>query len=274
MSNYNRVAILGCGPSGMFAAHAARKVGWRVDIFSVNRRSEMYGAQYLHEPIPGLETEARDIEYILRGGDSDMYRHKVYRGIQKDRVSEVSPQLLEGKARVWDIRAAYYLAWKMYNDRIIERAEPRLKPTDMITFPYEEYRAVFCSIPATALCYRRHQFFSQSVLAIGDAPERGVKAPEVDIEPDTVVCDASATVPWYRASDIFGYRTVEWPFNLGTRLLEVRSAGGNLVDKPISTNCDCYADRENFFRIGRYGLWQKGVLSHDAYYRVKEVLGV
>lgn len=49
------IAILGCGPSGLVAAHAAMQINInkRVSVFSRNLRSPIYGAQYLHQPIPG-----------------------------------------------------------------------------------------------------------------------------------------------------------------------------------------------------------------------------
>jgi len=49
-----RIFILGCGPAGLFAAQAAAEMGCSAVIISKLRRSEMYGAQYLHSEIPGL----------------------------------------------------------------------------------------------------------------------------------------------------------------------------------------------------------------------------
>src|SRR5678809_864059 len=49
-----RVLILGCGPSGLIAAHAAYNRGADFIVVSKARKSFMNGAQYLHAPIPGV----------------------------------------------------------------------------------------------------------------------------------------------------------------------------------------------------------------------------
>jgi len=95
MSRGKRAAVLGCGPAGIFAAQAFTEAGWRVKLFSKKRRSEMFGAQYLHSPIPGLsDPDAFSlVEYVLQGSADD-YRSKVYG--PKSRV-EVSPSgIVEG----------------------------------------------------------------------------------------------------------------------------------------------------------------------------------
>ena len=56
-----KVAVLGCGPAGLFACHAAVRGGAEVDVYSQKKRSEIGGAQYLHQHVPdvtGTEPEA------------------------------------------------------------------------------------------------------------------------------------------------------------------------------------------------------------------------
>jgi hypothetical protein len=246
-----RAAVLGCGPAGLFAAHALAQDNWDVTIFSKKRRSEMFGAQYLHAPIPGLTVgRSREVHYRLNG-TVDAYREKVYG--RRSGIS-VSLEALTSRHPAWDIREAYAAAWSVYAERIINI--PQISPEWVIQELHPlRYDRVVTSIPATELCSEVHVFDSQQVWAIGDAPERGVFAPYSPTR-ETVECDATREVGWYRASNIFGYTTMEWPSGRKPPFDGVAP-----VTKPISTDCDCFS---NFIRVGRYGTWTKGVLSHTA----------
>jgi hypothetical protein len=249
-------AILGCGPAGLFAAHALVEKGWKVTIFSRKRRSEMFGAQYLHKPIPGLtEGPATTVEYKLIGGTAEAYREKVYG--RRSGIS-VSPEELGQAHSAWDIRQTYHKAWEMYADLI--------QPTGIITSGWawnladsRDYREVISTLPGPDLCEgpEEHMFDSEQVWAVGDAPERGVFCPVTEAAPFQILCNASRDSGWYRNANVFGYRTAEWPGGRRPPLDGVAS-----VTKPISTNCDC---QPNILRLGRYGEWRKGVLSHEAY---------
>lgn len=261
-----RVAILGCGPTGMFVAHAMEQLGHEVTIFSKKRRSEMFGAQYLHQPILGLtESDPITIDYQLQG-TTDGYRDKVYSGQNVD-CSAVSPQSLVGQHNAWDIREAYYKAWELYSDRI---AHTQYINANWVlnNLVFHEFHIVISTIPAYHLCRdSTHKFESTQILAMGDAPERGKWVPDwFDCPESTVICNGEPDALWYRQSNIYGYRTVEWPRNSSPEC-----EGAALVDKPIKTNCDCFEC--SIVRVGRYGKWQKGYLTHHAYYQMMEALG-
>lgn len=257
-----RAAVLGCGPAGLFAAHALVEAGWDVDVFSNKRRSEMFGAQYLHEPIHGLEERSTELTYMLRGS-AEEYRLKVYGSKE---VGSVSPESLTGQHKVWDIRAAYYDAWDQYANLIRHRPGMGVKAIEELV-GVGAYRFILSSLPAPSICYKDHQFKNQRVWAVGDAPERGVFCPVVLATKDTVVCDGRKEVGWYRASNVFGYNSCEWPEDRKPPVSDV-----SLILKPISTNCDCWSNAPTkLVRIGRYGTWTKGVLSHEAYKTAKEL---
>lgn len=250
-----RVAILGCGPAGLFAAHAFFERGWGVDIYSRKRRSEMFGAQYLHQAIDGLSasTDWVNLTYELRG-TNEGYAQKVY-GHQE--VDFVSPQQFLGGSVVWDIRAAYYRAWELYGTRVIDT---NITPAYVKAMLDGEYRHVISSLPATNLCDNpSHQFSAQRVWSMGDAPERGQFCP-VTVMKNMVVCDGTPDTGWYRASNIFGYSTVEWPESRKPPIPGVAE-----VLKPIATTCTCYDKWDKYVRVGRYGTWTKGTLSHHAF---------
>lgn len=249
-----RVAILGCGPAGLFAAHRLHEQGNVVSILSKKRQSHLYGAQYLHRPIPGLGERATEIEYQLQGPAAD-YALKVYGS--KVSVSEVSPSSLTGFSTVYDIRLAYQTAWDFYAGLIVDLD---ITPDQMIGI-LGSFDRVVSSIPAPALCAQpeRHNFHAQQIWAIGDAPDRDQTCP-ISVTPGTVVCNALHHTGWYRASNIFGYKTAEWPEDRRPPI-----EGISKVLKPLRTDCDCWQDR-GLIRVGRYGSWTKGVLSHQAYW--------
>lgn len=269
-----RAAVLGCGPAGLFAVHGLKQAGWNVSILSNRKKSSMYGAQYLHAPIPGLTPEdekPEPIEYRLTG-DVDGYREKVYGSTPV----KVSPQSLSSRHDSWDIRAAYDAAWGLYGETVQDlEITPRLlgmekfdpgnlpDPSDVL-IDWRQFDTVISTIPMTKLCYQEdlHQFHSTQIWAVGDAPDRGQYAP-FRPEPNVVECNGTREVGWYRAANIRGQVTVEWPGRSKPPLPYAAP-----VYKPIYTTCDCYRDGRfpvRFIPAGRYGAWSKGVLAHHAY---------
>lgn len=266
-----RACVLGCGPAGLFAVHALATSGWKVTVYSNKRRSEMFGAQYLHKEIPGLSGEPSKLEYKLVG-KPDGYRRKVY-GPGGMPAGRASVDTLQGIHDVWDIREAYYNAWEAYQDLVLHL--PGMNAATLgavapgqeskVRIPWETFDLVVSSLPVPTLCYRpSHASVGQEVWAIGDAPERGIFCPIKTVEPMTVVCNGVPDVGWYRAANVFGYRTAEWPAN---RKPPYEGVAG--IEKPLATTCDCWTSKE-FMRVGRFGTWTKGVLAHTAYYNVKE----
>ena len=263
-----RVAILGCGPAGLFAAHAAEQAGASFRIFSKDRKSFMRGAQYLHQPIPGLSGEPFDVTYELWGSVAG-YRNKVY-GEMEDIL--VSPETLIGTSPAWDIREAYDNAWDLYGDPLDGRGG-KIVPVDFETghdahfldHMAENYDLVLSSIPAPLLCRDpEHIFESKKVWAtegLKRPMEMGFQVAGTGVMRDNlVVCSGDPEDWWYRQSRIHGWENTEFP--LDHKPVERDGVRVHAVVKPIRTNCDCNPDIQ---RIGRYGKWQKGVLTHHAY---------
>lgn len=249
-----KVAVLGCGPTGLIAAHAAAINGEEVHIFSKARKSEMFGAQYLHMPIPGATpTDAKHIDYILYG-DPDAYRRKVY---GDDYNGTVSPEEYTGESEAWDIRATYDELWRMYAQYIHDVIIDPLALDEIMP----DFDLVISSVPAPVLCrfHGMHAFHYKEIWALGDAPERGQSVP-YDCPDNTVICNGNDSPSWYRMSKLFGYKTVEWsnvkpPFPVAA------------ARKPLYNNCDCFPE---VMRVGRFGKWTKGVLTHHAYQEVMD----
>lgn len=261
-----KVAILGCGPAGLMAAHAVSMEAalhvQKVDlaIFSRKRPSQLFGAQYLHKPIPGATTGgAREVNYHLQGS-VDGYRRKVYGPLWD---GTVSPEDLTERHSAWDIRATYKQLWEWYEPSVnnmwidpmsIRSLMENTKPDIIIN-----------SVPRDQVCYRGHNFAWTEVWAAGDAPDLGINVNSMYGCPEnTVLCNGDPEVGWYRKSRVFEHTTVEWPGVL--RAVPIRSA--SRVKKPTYHNCDCWP---NIHHVGRYGTWEKGVLSHEAFEQAKDI---
>jgi hypothetical protein len=185
-------------------------------------------------------------------GSADSYRSKVYGDAWVDRVS---PEDLIGEHYAWNIRAAYDELWDMYHERI-EPTDLKNIGQDVIDDIVNAATIVVSSVPKPLLCYSGHTFSAEKVWAMGDAPERGQRA-VVRAPDNTVICNGDREPSWYRAATVFGYSSVEWPSSSKPPVPGVAE-----VTKPIRDNCSCNTD---IIHVGRYGKWQKGSLSHQAY---------
>jgi len=248
-----RVAILGCGPAGMIAAHAARGLGHDVTIFSLNPRpSQMYGCQYLHSPIPNATdlTKVAWVDYML-SGPIDGYRRKVY----GDRAEvDLSPQTLSRHHPAWDIRTTYARLWERYAKWI----EPVAVDAYNLPRVTAGFPVIVSTIPRPNLCHQVgvHKFRSTTIFARGEAPDQGIYLEDINCPRDMVICNGNENPSWYRASNVFGHKTAEWSY-------DSLMVGGIAVKKPIDNDCDCSPD--HVIHVGRYGAWKKGILASDAY---------
>lgn len=265
-----KVAILGAGPAGLLAAHAANQRGYQPHIFSrpgyldgLAARSELWGCQYLHRHIPGLglPPQGRTVKYLLQS-EPDAYRRKVYGESWQGQVSpdEYGP---EGEHQAWDLRRAYKVLWENWSPYVVP-----LKVTPAVLrglLRDRQINKIFVTIPAPALCERQdsHKFVTRSIYAIGTAPG---STPPFTPQPFTVQCNGEDAPRWYRAANVYGYTTIEWPDGPKPPINGIAR-----VEKPLSTDCDCNRHRK-VVRLGRHGLWRKGVLVHDAYDTVMESL--
>jgi hypothetical protein len=255
-----RIVVLGCGPAGMIAAHAASLMGHDVSIISDNPQpSTMFGAQYLHAPIPKATDGSPRVyvNYVLQGTNNG-YKRKVYGALGRDLVS--SPDALAENHSAWDIRYTYNRLWEMYGDRVTKGYIDGHN-IDSIKGKWD---VIISSIPKISLCSSGFacNFKSVEVWASGEAPEWG-KHIDINCPDNTVICNGRDLPTWYRVSNIYGRKTIEWGFAEGVGLEETNGAA--LVRKPISNDCECHPE---ILRVGRYGKWQKGVLASDSFDQV------
>lgn len=260
------VAILGCGPAALLAAHeiSMSNPETRIEIYSKKTKSPIHGAQYLHEPIEGIIGIPREIiSYKIVGGTVP-YLQKVY-GPEWD--GSIKDEMRESRHYAWDIRECYDFLWgkfeRMINDVWFDHAIFR----DFYnTAENGRWDFVINTLPKPILCSNNHWFKGTEIYAAGDAPSEGIECP-VDCPPGDVIYNGREDVGWYRVSNIFGHRTAEWPARKGMKKPPID--GVVKVKKPLSHNCDCWPLLKN---IGRFGQWQNGVLAHHAIRQTQDIM--
>lgn len=257
-----KICILGCGPAGLLAAHAAFEQGHDVNIMSKKEPSFIQGAQYIHVPIPNItyDRDAEDV-YFAKVGKERGYAEKVY----LDREAPTSWNLFGGSAKAWPMEDIYTRLWTRYESFI---TAVKLFPSD-IKRRCEDYDLVLSTVPATALCgQRNHEFRKASVWTAQH---------ELIQVRNLIVYNGRSEDKWYRASNLFGHCQVEFGQRADARYEGASSERVPRVwmddqkvlvhgaRKPIGTDCDCHLHHDNFKRLGRFGQWKKGILVSDAY---------
>jgi hypothetical protein len=263
------VAILGCGPAGLLAAHACEERNVPFSIYSKKQKSILGGAQYSHIGIPGIHYPNEPdvmLGYIVVG-DSETYQQKVY---GDENVPFVSIDNVKDGLQVpaWNLGRMYDILWRQYESRIVDHViDPRraaILPTC--------FDLVFSSVPAPSLClssvnpHVSHWFKQQPVRIHNEALNP-------NLPDNTILYDGTKDHSYYRMSKIFGVGSTEWGASSPTPpLQDLRT-----INKPIDTNCDCHqADLGEeipaIVRIGRFGTWKKGELTFHGYNRVVDTL--
>jgi hypothetical protein len=261
-----RIAILGCGPSGLVAAHAAMqmKTDKIVRVYSRPVRSEVFGAQYLHQPIPktlsGAAIEPAVIRYTM-AGSPEAYLRKVYADKWDGHISD---DLRDQAHIAWDLRATYDELWMRYSELIVDYDIPKFAIAEAINPLLDNHDLVINTIPRPALCLRRdHEFRSVEIWAIGESPDKPFP---IECRDDVIQYNGDSSPSWYRASRIHGFSTVEWPGHMNRPPVP----GVARVRKPLNHTCDCWTGQ--ITHLGRMGRWQHGRLVHHVYADTMEQL--
>jgi hypothetical protein len=255
------VTILGCGPAGLLAAYAVERLGGSAVIVSRKIKSALPGAQYLHEPIPGLSGEPDGVIRTYRQGTREGYAKKVY----GDPAAPCSWDDQAEEREAWDLRALYDRLWGMYQSQVVD-AEISWSALDRVG---QRSRLVISTLPLIKSCHQQahrsgdHRFDWESMWTIDYASP--------DVADNTVLYSGSEEQSWYRASRVFGHASTEWSnLNppLGGAYLTPEEEKPPLIFVPRKgikvkgATCDCWPLIK---RAGRFGTWTKNYLTHHAF---------
>lgn len=268
-----KVGILGSGPAGLLAALATEQSGHEPYIIAKGDKSPMFGAMYLHEPIPGLTGDlmAPDFEIdVVKSGTSYGYAENVYGDPNHPCSWNDIPG---GITPAWDLHKAYNTLWDRYESKILRRELDGLNLINLMMAT--TFDVVLCTIPAPAICRNPEHFFKQQEIWVihgpGHALIKGVNDDNIMYYNGTTPEDGG--FDWYRFSQINQYQAWEhskepffddWQKEIGRTL--------SWGKKPIDNDCDCWNSIVPFHRLGRFGKWKKGVLTHHAYRETMDIL--
>jgi hypothetical protein len=257
-----RIAILGNGPAGLIAAHtlltSVDGLGKDdIDIFDIKSEpSSIGGAQYLHRSI--LEPDSQPDGYVsfVQIGSPSIYARKVYG----------SPHVPTS----WDHYSGDVPAWSLASqyERLFTAWKRRMKLAAFDCVRLEElveslaYDQVYSSIPAPHICKRPDlHAFGRAVITIREIPEEPYQPNNI------VIYSGREEDEWYRASQIFGHRWLE--YGGGSHPFKPGEQSAFTGFKPLATTCDCFPEVE---RIGRYGTWERKLLLTDVPDQVRAAL--
>jgi len=246
-----KVAVIGCGPAGLAAAHAAVGRGCDTTVIAPKDMTRQEGPLLLQRPIPGINTEHPDgtIHQIVIGGTIMDYRYKLYGDVNIG----INGDILKPRYYAWKHRETYEKLWEKYEHLIVDRMVTRDELAEM----HNEFDLVVSTASALTMCRRdvAHNFQFKRVaitpwVSIKDQPE------------NTLIFNADPNVPWVRSSRVFGVPVTEWTIDTMPQYARV-------IKKPISTDCDCYP---HVLRTGRFGKWQNETWIDTAYWDTYEAI--
>lgn len=245
------------------AAHAAALCGQPVVILSYPKKSQLGGAQFLHEPIPELTDDEPDIMITYRRhGNPLQYQAKAYGMGPQPRFVSFDGVRDRMQQPGWNLRAMYDRLWEMYGGQITEREISAQTLPGILEDSL--FSVVVSSIPLRSLCRTPeettpggHRFTRQTVVIKNGLCHGGH-------EENTIWYDGTRNVSWYRASNLWGVKATEWGISMASQV-PYSMDDAVTVQKPVMAVCTCWETEKNFVRVGRFGRWTKGVLAHDGF---------
>lgn len=266
------VAVLGVGPAGLMAAHAVALSGRPVSLFGKPGpdgkilRSRLGGAQFLHDPLPLINDDDPDVEIMYRvSGNAEIYKHKVYGSTRVPFVSFSGVH--DGKVQpAWNLQATYDRLWEQLS---ADSANVASIDPAWLHHVLEEnwFSHILSTIPLPAICETQQSIVEKPLYQthLFVAHEVRIAAEAMAVYENTVTYDGTMDHSWYRTSNLFGVGGTEYGASTPAPPVETFP-----VRKPIATNCNCFSE---VVKLGRYGTWTKGVLTHHAFFEAAKVVG-
>lgn len=242
-----RAAIIGCGPAGILTCHAAILHGVTPVVYApAVVPSRQHGAQYLHSYIPEADLDSPFVLTYNKYGTEEGYQRKIY----GDKPVQSSwKKFPEGPVVAWDLGSMYRRLFDRYALLINEATVTANDLPQLV----EDFDFVVNTAPLDSI-----------------APMGEYKCEYVWIAPfdtygvprNTINYFGDDDVEWYRASNINGVCSTEWPGGIPQPV-----AGAVKVAKPLEAE----VSTPGIWRLGRYGQWKKGVLVDQVFTQASEI---
>lgn len=249
-----RVAILGCGVSGLFAAKACEDAG--VQDFSIwsdyATMPKVAGFQYLHDNC-GLSLHSEYLHEIVvqsnipRDVCEKLYSIKVYNNeYTKNSISKLADNRM-----IYNLEQAVQILWKKYSTIVQHFHATDERDLGM----FQSYDKVFSSIPPTQFdgYHRISSDFHFKTAYVYTCTTKSLD--------NNVFFDVDPSNSVYRYGTLFGNFFMEANKLIMPKMATVRKVEDKEYDLKFP---------DNVIPIGRYGEWNKEVLAHNVYYKVLE----
>jgi hypothetical protein len=239
-----KVIVIGCGPAGLAAAHAAAGHGCDVDIYAPKLKTPQEGPLLIQRPIPGINNDHPDgtIHQRVIGGSIMDYRYKLYGDVNIG----INGDILRSEYHAWNHRETYHRLWNIYSNLIHDR---KVTPIELKHL-HDKCDLVVSTANAYMLCNLGSHIFRDVRVAVTS------QASYPNQPDDTIIFNAGNEYDWIRSSNIFGVEVTEWMVRRGPQ-------GARIIKKPVSTDCTCYP---RVLRTGRFGAWRNETWVDTAYW--------
>lgn len=256
-----KVIVIGAGPAGLAAAHAATGLQCEVTILAPARMTLQEGPLLLQRPIPGINTDHPDgtVYQIVIGGSILDYRLKLYGDINVG----INGDILMPQYHAWRHRETYEKLWGLYGSHVTDYS---LTAREMRNI-HRDADLVVSTASAKSMCTIGHHFLYKEVgitpdYAYPDQPDNtiifnGYRGNTFSEDFDSRLYGMDSR--WVRSSRIFGVPVTEWAVGSEHGM----PTDARIIRKPISTDCDCYP---HILRTGRFGAWKNEVWIDTAYW--------
>ena len=251
----NTICILGAGPSGMMAAHAAVNNGYDIHILDKDpdktRRNS--GVYYLHSQCDLALSSTILHQRVI--GDKDMPQEEVLEAYRKKVYGDLdvgSSSILEARynpdIEVYNSSEAIEHLWQMYGHTIQKYTIGSMFHLKVFR---EDYVGVVSTIPAEILFPESNLYSIPAYVHPSTSP----------MQESFIYYNVSKTIPWYRCSAVFGSFVAEYSSEVDKKeeyKTVVKVIG---KDKPLPVH-------DWLISTGRYGAWDKSFLTDTVYRHV------
>jgi hypothetical protein len=276
----DQVFILGAGISGLLAAWALEDLGVSFIIIDKGPREALPrivpGCVYLHDkcylPLATLRSATLWTQVIPPSplamtppaSYGDLYHKKIWGTAPRvpnsvDRITIGSTGVVGEFSTIFSMNHALVWLYRRYRSKVVIR---NLSLNDIE--PLLREGRVISTIPIGLFEPGVPRISKETWIVQMPESLRGLDGlPSIVGATASVLYNIDPTVPWYRASSMFGFTAIEFISNPGGTAAMFRK----IISGPDPTKIE--ERYPGLMLAGRWGRWQRGFLAHQTYYQVR-----
>ena len=233
--------------------------------------------QLIEQRVLGAEGLLHTDNHLIRSDNAfdlalaELYSNKVY-GEEHTKKYKPTVSIVKawrsGDFYAYNAEQVLTQLWELYGHHVQERDIQSLDHVEELRNMYYFKPKVISTIPASVLFPERKYLSTTAKILVGTAPP----------EESFIYYNVSPANAWYRCSAVFGQFTQEYPHwveprnqsNLLMRTVHKVIGVANSDEVPLLPS-----DMSSWLHLtGRYGAWDKSMLTHDVYDDVAKLLEI